>query len=482
MPVIHDDDDVATPAPPQQPIQQIAVPDYRGVTVDTKVERVENLLTHVEGSEWVVQYYSQVLNTDSQTAGLNQTTSGVFQQYTRINEMELKVSSPLTTSQDPTTKQMVVRGSATIYPFLIPNMGDVFLADLGGGQEGIFQIVAAPERKAVFTRTVHQIEYQLIDVNPGNRLADLNQKTVKTLWYDRDFHQHGQNPLLFEEEYQNKMYLRRSYREIIDRYFKAFFSREFKTMLMPGQKPVVYDPFLVHAITSFFDTWDTPEAQFVREYNRDEDDALRSTQIFEALQKRDIKLIRECFVEYGTVPAVTFSIQPLLYSIRHSGLGAVIYPVDPLLTVDYIQIANPKLVNTDTPLAPAPQEMRPSIVDLLPTATKRLADMFPNPVMNGFNAVDSLGNELDYPEPPPLIHKAMAGGTYVFSRAFYANDTSRGAQSQLELQVRLYLSGQPLSILQLKLLVDDMINWNSLDKFYFTPILLVLIKAAIRGI
>lgn len=480
MPIVQDDDDVVAPAPPSQPIQQIAVPDYKGVTVDTKVERVENLLTHVEGSEWVVQYYSQVLNTDSATGGLNQTTSGVFQQYTRINEMELKVSSPLTTSQDPQSKQMVVRGAATIYPFLIPNTGDVFLADLGGGQEGIFQITSS-ERRAVFKQTVHLIEYQLIDTTPGNRLADLNQKTVKTLWYDRDFHQHGQNPLLFEEEYQNKNYLRRNYKEMVDRYYRAFFSREFKTMLMPGQNPVVYDPFLVHACNSFFDTWDTAEAQHVREYNRDEDDALRSMQVWSMIQQRDIKLLRDCFVEYGTVAATTFSKQPLLYSIYHSGIGSVIYPVDPLLTVDYIQIKNPKLVDMSG-LAPPPQEMKPSIINLLPTATKRLADMFPNAVMNGFNAVDSLGNELDYPEPPPLIHKAMADGCYVLSRAFYANDTTAGAQSQLELQLRLYLSGQPLNVLHLKNLVDNMVEWNAMDRFYFTPILLVLIKAAIRGI
>lgn len=478
MPIVEDNDDVVVPPVPA--IVQIAVPDYKGVTVDTKAEPVENLLTHVEGSSWVVQYYSQVLGTDSATAGQNQTVSGVFQQYTLIKDMELKVNTPLSTSQDPQSKQMVVRGAATVYPFVTPNTGDMFLADLGGGKEGIFQITTS-ERKSVFRQTVHQIEYQLIDTSPGNRLADLNTKTVRKLFYDRDFHNHGQNPLLFEEEYEIKNFLRRHYKEMVSRYFRAFFSREFKTMLMPGQNPVVYDPFLVHAITNFFDTWDSEEAQHVREYNRDEDDALRSMQIWDMLKQRDITLIKDCFVEYGTVSALQFSIQPLLYSIYHSGLGSVIYPVDPLLTVDYIQIKNPKLVDT-TGLKPAPEEMKPSLISLLPTPTRRLADMFKTDVANGFNAADVDGNELDYPEPPPLIHHAMYDGCYVFSRAFYVNDTSDGAQSQLELQTRKYLCGEPLDILQLKLLVQDMPNWNTMDRFYFTPILLVLMRAAIRGI
>lgn len=478
MPIVEPDDE--TRPPPVPAIAQIAVPDYQGVTVDTKIEAVENLLTHIEGSEWVCQYYSQVLNTDSQTAGQNQSVSGVFQQYTRITDMELKVSSPLTTSQDPQTKQMVVRGAATVYPFVIPNTGDMFLADLGDGKEGIFQVTTS-ERRSVFKRTVHQIEYQLIDTSPGNRLADLENKTVRKLFYDRDFHNHGQNPLLFEEEFEITNFLRRSYKELVTRYFRAFFSREFKTMLMPGQKPVVYDPFLVNACTNFFDAWDTEEAQHVREYNRDEDDALRSMQIWGMIKQRDITLLKDCFVQYGTVNALQFSREPLLYSIYHSGLGSVIYPVDPTLTVDYVQIKNPKLVDTSG-LKPAPEEMRPSVISLLPSPDKRLADMFPNVVMNGFNAVDVNGNEIDYPEPPPLIHKAMADGCYVLSRAFYVNDTAKGAQSQLELQLRKYLCAEPVEIRHLKALVQDMNNWNTMDRFYFTPILLVLIKAAIRGI
>ena len=480
MPVVEPDDDV--PQPPAPAIVQIAVPDYKGVTVDTKIERVENLLTHVEGSSWLCQYYSQVLNTDSQTAGQNQSVSGVFQQYTQISDMELKVNTPLSTQQDEQTKQMTVRGGATVYPFVTPNTGDMFLADLGNGQEGIFQVTRS-ERRSVFTRTVHQIEYQLVDQSSATvqtRLADLKSKTVRKLVYDRDFHNHGQNPLLFHEEHEIMVFLRRQYKEVINRYYRAFFSREFKTMLAPGQKPTVYDTFLVHALTNFFDIWDTEEAQYVREYNRDEDDALRSTQIWTVLQFRDISMIQDCFIEYGTVSANQFSIEPVLFSLYHAGFGSVIYPKDPVLTVDYIQFPNPKFVS-DEPLKPAPDQMRPSIISMLPDPVLRLKDYFPD-VMNGFNAADIDGNEIDYPEPPPLIHKAMADNVYVLSRAFYENDTTPGAQSQLELQVRRYLKGDQIDIAYLKQLVQDMPNWNTMDRFYFTPILLVLMKAVIRGL
>lgn len=478
MPILDPDD---TPRPAPQPaVREVASPDYRGITVDTRDEPVENLLTHVEGSSWTTQYFSQVLNIDSQTAGQNQSVSGVFQQYTEITNMELKVSSPLSSSQDPQTKQMQLRGTAVVYPFVIPNTGDMFLADIGGGREGIFQVTSSV-RKSTFERPVHEIEYVLVNYEITSKLADLRSKVVRKLYYERDFLQHGQNPLLFEEEYEIVKFLRRNYRDLIAKYFRQFYSREFATLLMPGQKPAVYDPYLVAGCLSFFDTWDTDEIQKVKAYNVDEDDALRSWNIYSVLKHRDLGMLTGAFVDYGTVQTTTFSIDPTMYSIRHSGLGSVIYPMDPLLTVDYVQYPNPRIPDA-ADLSPAPQVLKPSVYNNLPTAVKRLADQFSNVVLNGFNAADSDGNEIDYPEPPPLINKAMDDGAYVFSRAFYANDTSPGKQSQLELQVRKYLKGEEVEMRYLKMIVEDMINWSSMDRFYLVPILLVLIKARIRSI
>lgn len=478
MPTVEIDDDVApTPAPA---VREIAAPDYKGITVDTKVEPVENLLEHVEGSSWIVTYYSQVLNLDSNTAGQQQSVAAVHQQYTRIMKLELKVNSALSYSQEPTTKQSQVVGSATMYPFLIPNQGDMFIADMGNGQEAVFEITRS-ERKSVFRRTVHQIEYKVVDYAVPTRTADLDRKTVRKLVYDRDFHTLGQNPLLFEEEHETLLFLRRNYKEQLRRYMEVNYSREFATLILPGQSSVVYDPYLTHAFLQFFDAWDLDRIQSLKEYNRDEDDAMRATQIWEAIRLRDISLLPDCFVQYGTVNCKRFTREPRMYGLYHSGMGYVIYPVDPLLSVDYGRVQNQKLPDA-TVLEEAPQAMKPSLINMLGSPIKSLNAQFKTVVVDGFVAADIDGNVFDPPEPPPLIHKAMQGNYYVFSKAFYENDRTPGAQSQLELLVRSYLLGEPIQKKYLKLLVDDMVNWNALDRFYFTPVLLVLIKAAIKDI
>lgn len=479
MPLVELDDDV--PPPPAPAIREVAAPDYKGVTVDTKVERVENLLEHVEGSSWVVRYYSQVLNLDSATSGQQQSLSGVNQQYTRIADMELKVNSALSYSQDPSTKQSIVTGSATVYPFIIPNAGDMFVADLGNGQEAVLEITRS-ERKSVFRRTVHQIEYKVVDYSVPTRIADLEQKTVRRLVYDRDFHTLGQNPLLFEEEHEILLFLRRSYKDLLRRYMEVFFSREFMTLIVPGQANATYDPYIVHAFLQCFDVWDFDRIQEMKEYNRDEDDALRATQVWTAMLQRDITYLADCFVQYGTVSARTFTREPRMYGLFHSGFVNVIYPVDPVMSVDYAKVQNTRLPESGSVLDEAPQSTRPSLTSLIGTPVKSLAAQFKTDALDGFIYEDSDGNVFDPQNPPPLIHKAMSNNYYVFSKAFYENDQTPGAQSQLELLARQYLKGEPIPNKYLKLMIDDMKNWNTMDRFYFTPILLILVKAAIKDL
>src|ERR1035437_5683225 len=84
--------------------------DFKSTFVDLKWEPRVNLLTHIEGSSWIVNYYSQVITTDSNLSGQQYTKNPVYQSYKLIKDMEMKVTSPLATSQDAETKAMTVTG------------------------------------------------------------------------------------------------------------------------------------------------------------------------------------------------------------------------------------------------------------------------------------------------------------------------------------------------------------------------------------
>lgn len=475
MPIVSPND--SAPEKPIPTVPVIAKPQYKGVTVDTAMIPLSNLLSHVEGSSWTVNYYSQVLDLDSPTAGQGLGVNPIHQQYRLIKGMELKVTGPLTASQDPESKNMTYRGAANVYPFIIPNEGDMFLADIGSGREGLFQVTEVM-RMSVFKQAVHSIEYTMVDYSTAERRADLDEKVVQTFQYAKDFLRHGQNPLLFEADYEVVQYLRRNYLSWCERYFKSFFSREYSTIILPGQTHATYDHYLVKTLLKVFSTWDTDEVRYVRQLNTEDDYSLRATTVWDAIVKRDKALLRDAFTQYGLVSAGTFTNDPMLEGIRYSGIKHVIYPVDATLTVDYTQYPVTKLVS-GLLLQRAPDKM--SIASLLTPAKVPLREKVPQ-VMDGINMTDENGLPIPIPFIPPMTRPAMADGWYVFSESFYKNERTAGKQSQLELLVHDYLDDKALSVQRLKGLCEDMHNWGTLDRFYYTPVVLILIKATLRNI
>jgi len=430
----------------------ITEPEYRGVSVDTRTVPTLGLTTHVEGSSWTVEYYSQVLDKDSALAGQNVTKNAIYQQYRLIRKMELKVTAPLATNQDTQGGSMVLVGTANVYPFVIPNEGDMFLADIGDGREGIFRITHV-DRKSIFKETIHVIEYQLINYSTDELRGDLNMKTIQTLIFVRDFLQYGQNPLLQEEEYLLLDRLQHEYFGILNKYFKSFVSNEYKTLLIPGQSKPVYDHFLTTIVFSFFNLADSPEIRTIRKLNCDGDDVMKVTTIWDALKCRDHKMLKYCIREVGLVSNRTFDKNPMLEGIYYSGINYVVYPKDPELTVDY-QIHHIQKILAEQKLQDAPSQIR------------RLGDLIAD---NEFQGLTLPGT--------PAIKKVLVDDYYVLSQAFY--DNSQTGKSLLELCVDDYLHHKAPNIKALITLCNTYHAWGALERFYYGIVLLIMVKSAI---
>lgn len=449
MPLVNPTNSAPPAEAPSAP--RITAPAYKGVTVDTRYVPTSNILAYMEGSSWTVNYYSQVLAGDSALMGQNVNLDPAFQQYRLIKGMVLKVTSPLSSSQEAEGGGMVVTGSAVVFPFLIPNVGDMFLADTGDGREGVFQVTHS-ERRTILKDTAHTIEYQLIAFSAPERINDLASKTIQTLQYVADFLNHGQNPLLYEADYAAAVELVEAYRSIAKRYFKSFTSNEYKTLLVPGQQRSVYDHFLTKAVTSFFTTFDAPELRQVRKMNLDDDATMRATTIWDALAERDASLLKYACRTTGLISAFSFERNPMLEGIYHSGLEYVVYPKDAEVNIDYAR----------TPIS------KPLSIFTLDNAASPLAgDELPDPGTLPYGAA-------------PLINPAQVDDYYVFSQAFYENaDTG---QSKLEKAVRDYLVGNALDNKLLLALCRSYHTWAALERFYYVPVLLMLIKASIRSL
>ena len=453
MPLVVDTPD--TP-PPKKPVPvQVAAPEFRGVTVDTRYQEARRLLTHVEGASWTVNYYSQVLGVDNALSGQSLDRPAAVQQYKLIQGYELKVTTPLNSTQDQTTKEFNITGQANFMPSgLIPNKGDMFIADVGDGREALFQVTES-ERRTIYLDAAYIVDYVLVSYsNQDDRINDLNTKVVENLYYDVRRMEDGQNPFISYSDKIKLGDLQGQYAEIVQFYFSRFFSKEYRTLLLPGQANTIYDPFLTHNVLAMFRDEAHPNIKLIRQLNVGEDDNFDTPNIWTALRYRRRKELIGSMRLAGVVSTRTFSLEPMFDSIRFSGLEYVVYPADPVKSEDYIRKDYSK------PLAP---------LTIMPTLSRltRLIDVVRIPALYGLPSYNG-------PAVTPVTADA-----YVFSQAFYQNE--RPGQSGLELLFQDYLDGKAMDLVTLNQLAQTYTSWSPLEQFYQLPFLLAMLRSSIRG-
>lgn len=500
-------DDEATVEQPT-PIRATPV-ESRGVVVDTRYEPKSNLITHVEGASWTVNYYSQVLNTDNAPLGQQPDRNPIYQQYMYVERFELRVTSPLTSTQDPDTKEMTLTGTATVYPSLIPNKGDMFIADVGDGRTAIFKVTSC-ERRSIFKDTAYVIEYILTNYTTSELRADLDNKVVKRFAFRNDFLEYGQSPLIVYSEAEQIRKLEFYFKEIVSVYFKSFFSNEYKTLLVPGQEAPVYDHFLVKAVKMFFNTWDCPEVKYVKLLNLDDDNNMKTPTIWDMLYDLNQGLLNYTAPTYYLVSSRLFNRDPMMEGIYHTGIPYVVYPVVAEKDVDYGMRDHTKPqapislrhVPPRTNLAMFSPEYKKQcsycedqngfddLVQPYETAKADPTDLNPANDGYGVGAVhndhqwdfsDILGADLELVIPD--IHLVTVDEFYVFARTFYLqqNDNFDPGMSKLECAVCQMLLRKKVDNTLLLYFCETYHSWGALERFYYIPILLMLIRYSLRS-
>jgi hypothetical protein len=447
-------DSSTEPPLPQESALRITDPQYQGIAIDTRYIPVTDLLTHIEGSSWIVDYYSQVLDRDNGVEGQSVNTPAQFQQYRRVKSLELKVTTQLTASQDAATKKMSYAGAASMYPILIPNVGDMFVAETDDGRFAILMVTDS-SRKSFYKDSVFTIEYEMQDYAIPERMIDLESKVIGTFEYVRDYLQAGQNPLVEESVWRNISTLRNRAEGMLAAYTKQFFSREFNTFIVPGQSWPTYDAWLVKTLAAMFEAVDTPELLNMRILDCDDQESMACTQLWDVLVQKDPQLLKFVNRRAGLVWVNRFTRNPMLNGIRWSGINQVVFPIDVELTPDQELIGLEPITDSQ-------------LVDV-PSRRGRLEDLLTQVNLPGLPYAKS-----------PLIHPVLIDDYYVLSKAFYHGET--GNQSQLELMVGDYLNDRALNQQTLLAFCDTWHAWPRLAMFYYTPIVLLLIRAAIRRV
>lgn len=416
MAIVTDiDDDLPVSMPDPVAID----PGYEGVTVDTARHHIDSMIVHIEGSSWTVTYYSQMLGNDSQTQPLQLDLDPAYQQYTAIYDMELKVTTPLSSTMSDETGGMTTTGDAIVYPHVIPNQGDMFIADTGDGKQSLF-VVTNVERKTILKETCHEITYQVVSFLDDTYEQNLQAKTIREVYFKKDFLLQGLNPFLMKSQAKQVESIYESKKRLLGRYVKEFLHSEYKTLIVPNENVnvVTYDHFLAKAVSSAFGVDDHPLVREVRTMNCDGDDRMNSYTFWDCLLDLDDSLLSLIVKRMDIIPTHRFQAAPIYRGIAYSGIRDMYYP-------------------------------------------------------NKENALESL----TAPSEPPMIHPVHHGDGYILSPAFYLDEDGK---SLLEIEVLKAIRGHAMSHDNLLTLAGNSSTWSSEERFFYMPVLLILLKVAQR--
>lgn len=440
------------PIVPSLPV--IQPPEYKGIVQDDKSQPLQSLIAYVSGSSWTVDYYAQVVGEHNDLREIDPGQAGTFQQYQKTFSLEIKVADPLVSSYDNERGITTVHGGANIYPFMIPNKSDYFVADAADNQKALFRITTV-ERKTHNRDSVFFVEYEIVAYieNDSNELyQNLESKVIRTYHFSKDRLLEGLQPTIKTEEYQKVMNLKVLYSDMVKYYTKNFFNVVYGTLVIPGQSSAYYDPFLVKYFKRLTDTNDSPEIREIKQIPTDREVFLNQPQFWDLLVNKDYDGKVYCNNTMGLVNKALFVKNSYVQGLAFSNIRYVVYPIT---TDSSLLVGN---------CEQAKLESMESLVDT-----------------TGQNNVlySVQDNTFEYATKTyKLIQEVLVDDKYVLSNDFY---TGTEDQSVLEILVKDYLKGNTLDLNLLYAVTDKFRKWKRLEQFYYGPILLTLIKEADRA-
>lgn len=439
-------------------------------------------MQHVSGSSWRLEaYYSQFIGTDNALAPLAIDRPAAHQQYIKIENLEIKVTAPLTDSQDSETKEFETTGSATIYAGLIPNKGDMFTADVGDGALGLFTITESI-RRTHLRNSVFEVSYKLVGHLTPVQRSNLELKTIKTTRFVRELLYYDSNAHLLADDYAYRLDLLGSSKRVLDMYVRDFFSEEHSTFILPGQAEPTYDPWITKFIQSVFSVSEHHKLQTLKLPAVDLPEYQNTTFWDCLLEGSDFNLP---YAQYQmraitTTPFRDFTRAGGIYYTR---IRRVLYPFDGRTDTDRSHALNSGTGGADcgcgstgsTRYSPATaRETGTSIVES--GSRPGSVDITKQFTVLELNGLWTIGDVMPHFEDRPDFIPVLSDDSYVFSASFYRGEPV----SNLERVILDVLRGQSPNREIVKRLFDLIHKLPQLERFYYTPVLLAIAKVILR--
>lgn len=454
------------PAAGQNNNVELTSPDYQHSLIDSKKESLSSVITHIEGSTVITDWFSQVVSRDEGLSSFQPNQLPIYQQYTLIKNFEFKQQGSLSISDDPETSQVTITGEGITYPFIKPNTGDAFIMDIGDGRLGQFTVTSVT-KLTYFKETCYRINFEMARYADQALISEMNEHVVKTCYFKRNFLTYGQNPVITSEEMARFGQMALFEKELLNRWLADFFSNEFGTILVPGQLVTTYDPFVVKFLMKIYNIREHRLLAKIRLLNCDGLLETECDSFWDSILFMEEDRIYNAFKPYGLIPVTAFSKLPFFEGVRFSGVRQVVgaKQLNPSVDKDYI---------------PTTQMTVASLRDLNDMQIEITSVTFNN-VLNGLPFPnDDFGDSSVFFSPEvSSIHPVVLDDYYVLTQNFYDKTINR---SKFELMVQDFIEHQQVNLNVLLSFCESCKQWGRLEKFYYTPILLAMLKTMQRGL
>lgn len=479
-----------SPAPPQSDDgdngqYKDSSPWYVTAVVDSFYNPKKTLLTHVSGMRWNNTYYQQIRDNHEPLNHHQLGKQGAYQQYRKIEKFIIRVNSPFNENQEENnSNEMQGQGEATIYNSLIPNAGDMFIADINDGREGIFKIIRS-KRLTLTKSTCYNIEFTLhgiVALRPELK-EDLDRKVVQTFVYHENYLHHGLNPFLTSEESTNLVKLQRRLDTMVNDYLSEFYNHQINTLILAAKKAAgdvyyLYDPYLTEFVIKTMEG----AAEHVRLLNISGSSSYQEFRretlwdlMFKRINTRGAKMI----AKVGWYNLKTGFSQPHLNAIQYTPVDAYTVGIEDIsqTAIDINERNNQLGVGYKAPIGMGFTGMGSCCSCGNGDITSGIVD-----ITEYVDPDPAIPMPLIWPAPefkPPIIYPCGQHDTYILSPFWYKKD--RDKYSTMEAALDDYLTNEVVDVNKITQILNDMDNWSQLARFQYTPMIYGLMKMVLLG-
>ena len=219
-------------------------PSYKHSLTSSSYQAMTSLLSNVSGTPILTEYYRQVLGASEEPITLQPNSIETYQSYTRIKGLILKLNGDLSPSFDDEDGIISEQGVAFMIFDLAPILGDVFIADIGDGMTGLYSIVNPPRITNYTKDKVYECDVKIIAQMTQFIEDNLDKKVVEELVYSKDSAIRGGNAVITKTDFFDNGELNRLETLISKFMIEKFFYNPEKTIILPDQEDILYDPYL----------------------------------------------------------------------------------------------------------------------------------------------------------------------------------------------------------------------------------------------